>query len=530
MDVHKFYAKTSREGINKVKEALGGEAIILGSRKHVKGVEIIATSDVNKDKLEPYFDNRENTRQNSLSINALADNVSKDFSKFTHQAEGLMTRHKTPKPKSTPTINTPAAEIVESNINRENQLSLLQQEHALNGLKSDLLNIKQLLDSQSFNSQVIYDHEKQTDRQIVALRKELKQMQSDISINSKKAQNSQVPVVKYLQKEMKALRNTISKQQKPVIKRMSSEISVLKDSLQNQFEVAGWSRWSETNPMRAAMLVKLAKIGLTQELSQKIIAEIDENTDKTLAWRQTLGIWAKEMGVTHDNIIKDGGRIALVGPTGVGKTTTIAKLASKFITRHGENSVALISYDHYRIGAHDQLMTYGRLIGAPVITAMHRNELSDILASLHHKKLILIDTAGMSPNNPGFNEHIQELQNQSLDAENQIDHYLTISANTQYSSLNKIIDRYSSLNLKAAILSKTDEAVNFGDVISAVLERKVPVAYITTGQTVPNDIEEAKITKLISKSVSLAAQDKKTISSSTMAKNYGPMVARVASL
>lgn len=534
MDIQKFYAKNTREGINKVKDILGENAIILGSRQHVKGVEIVATADSFNSKLEPFFDNKHKQVEPKVSVNQLAENATEDFNRFTHQAEQLTAKHKTPPifaAKSEINLERNMQKenqltlIKQENTLKENQMTLIKQENTLNELKHGLSGIKQLLDSQNFSSQVMHDHNKQTDRQILALRKELKAIQQEIDLTTKKSVRAQAPMVKSLKQDILRLRQSISQQQKPVIKRVRSEINSLKDNLQNQFEIAGWSRWSETNPTRASLLIRLAKVGLTKNIAERIIANINETDDKSRAWRQVLGFWAKEIAVTHDNIINNGGRIALVGPTGVGKTTTIAKLASKFITRHGENSVALISYDHYRIGAHDQLMTYGRLIGAPVITAVNRSELDEIITSLHHKKLILIDTAGMSPNNPGFKEHIQELMNNSI--HDQMDHYLTISANTQYSALNKVIDNYSPLKIKAAILTKTDEATNFGDMISATMERRLPVAYITTGQTVPSDIEEAKVTNLISKSISLAAQETKEVNEEAMAQTYGPLVANL---
>lgn len=543
MDIQKIYAKNAREGINKVKVLLGDDAIILGTRRHRKGVELLVTSEAASAKLEPFFDNKHQRASKSSSITQLAENAAKDFSRYTHQAELLTEKHPAtafthsyrephfdnhkirhaPAPQSAPQA-THLAPVAATT-----QASLQQQQQTLGEVKHGLTGIKQLLAAQHKKAQVMQARSQQTDQHILALHKELKSMQKEIDKQSKSSIRAQLPMVKSLKKDILHLRQSISQQQTPVMQRVSHDISKLKDNLQNQFEIAGWNRWLAANPTRSNVLARLAKIGLHKTVAEKLIANLKETDDKVVAWRQVLGYWAKEMAVTHDNIINNGGRIALVGPTGVGKTTTIAKLASKFITRHGENSVALISYDHYRIGAHDQLMTYGRLIGAPVITAVNRAELNEIMNSLHHKKLVLIDTAGMSPNNPGFKDHLHTLQNTSIN--DQIDHYLTISANTQYSVLNKVIENYAPLNIKATILTKTDEATELGDVLSATLQQRLPIAYITTGQTVPSDIAAAKVTHLISQSISLANQVAKQAAKKpakqghqkTVASSYGPL-------
>ena len=193
---------------------------------------------------------------------------------------------------------------------------------------------------------------------------------------------------------------------------------------------------------------------------------------------------------TADGIgLKDGRPkiVALIGTTGVGKTTTIAKIAAKFVLERGI-SVALITADTYRISAVDQLRTYSDIIGLPLEIVYSPSELAPALRKHRSKKLILIDTAGRSQNN----EYQMNELKAFLAAEPSIEKHLVLSATTKERDAEAILERFSSCRPDRILLTKTDETENIGFIVNLLFDRRLPLSYFTNGQSVPDDIEPAK--------------------------------------
>lgn len=325
-------------------------------------------------------------------------------------------------------------------------------------------------------------------------------------------------------KQQRMLKKASSKQHpRPALKNVRAELKQLKNIMLRQFEYIGWNKWMQQAPEQVELLRRLTQIGLSAKFSRQIVDKIDVSLSGDLAWRTALGLWAKELAVTHDDILSKGGIISLVGPTGVGKTTTAAKLAALYAARHGAHTVSLISCDHFRVGAYDQLMAYSRMLGITVLAASNHVELNDILNGLKSKKLILIDTAGMSVSDKPIENRLLTLHH-SLKS---IHHYLVISANMQETSLQDTVQAYKAVRLTGCILTKIDEASNLGDALTVAALNKLPFAYLTNGQSVPNDIQPAHIHRLISKAVALAMIKRDKPDDQQMALQYSSMVANI---
>lgn len=265
---------------------------------------------------------------------------------------------------------------------------------------------------------------------------------------------------------------------------MSKELKSLRAAMDSKLSSVSWAHNSQTNPVRADLLQRLAGMSISRKLSVKIADRFANHSDSELVFTQAQELLAEVLPVADDDLLQHGGIAALVGPTGVGKTTTIAKLAAKFILKHGPRQVALITTDNYRIGAHEQLSTYGRILGVPVRVASSAAELSNLINGFADKRLILIDTAGMSQRDMKLVEQIDTLQ-QSGQA---IKSYLVMSAATEYKAMNEIINAFQVFEPQASILTKLDEAVTIGSAISSIIEHNLPLSFITDGQQVPEDM------------------------------------------
>jgi flagellar biosynthesis protein FlhF len=180
----------------------------------------------------------------------------------------------------------------------------------------------------------------------------------------------------------------------------------------------------------------------------------------------------------------------------------VAKLAARYSLRHGNRQVALISTDSYRIGAQEQLMNFGRILDVPTYSVNNAKELSERLKDLADKRLVLIDTAGMSQRDLMLSEQLQTLNESSC----RIKTYLVMAANTQATTLREVMRSFSKSILQGCILTKLDETSILGDALSTLIRYELPIAYYSDGQRVPEDMHPARAHTMISRAVSLMQQ------------------------
>ncbi|PCJ33139.1 MAG: flagellar biosynthesis protein FlhF [Gammaproteobacteria bacterium] len=308
--------------------------------------------------------------------------------------------------------------------------------------------------------------------------------------------------------------------QEPTIVQIRKEISSIRDMLQNQLSDLTWKDMERTSPIQMELVQRQLKMGIHIDLAKRIAAQYQGSDDIEIAWRQSLGMLASEIRLDDNDILTRGGIYALVGPTGVGKTTTIAKIAARCALKHGAKNVALITTDCYRIGGQEQLRTYARILGVPVRVAKTHEELSIALNDLIDRRFILIDTAGMNQRDVQLAEKFSVLKQQSP----RIKNYLTLSANTQASGLNDTINTFSNLELSGCILTKTDETSSLGGAISALIRHNLPLTYICNGQQVPEDFSLARPNSLLQQASDLMSEaelDSYTVSTYGGVAAYG---------
>jgi flagellar biosynthesis protein FlhF len=297
----------------------------------------------------------------------------------------------------------------------------------------------------------------------------------------------------------KDLTQNISKEESPIqeslLTEMREELKYLRNIVETRFFDLEWAQYSQSNPVSAELIKRLINCGISPKLARDIAKELPYQNKLEDAWETALEKLQGRMRIAEDDIVDRGGIVALVGPTGVGKTTTVAKLAARYALRRGVRHAALITTDNYRVGAHEQLRTYGRLLDIPMRSASSTEDLQAQLDDLLDKDLILIDTAGMSQRDMRISEQLSVLRGSKTN----IKVYLVIAATSQLAGIEEVINVFRGIELDGCIITKLDEATSIGPAVSAIIEQKIAVAYISDGQRVPEDLHLARADKLINK-------------------------------
>lgn len=288
------------------------------------------------------------------------------------------------------------------------------------------------------------------------------------------------------------------------LENMRNEMASIRELLEHQLSGLMRQEVERKEPLRAMLIERLEKMGFSTDVADQLAYYIPENTAAKEAWSTVLSILADQVLTVGRQEIESGGIIALLGPTGVGKTTTIAKLAARVAMEYGPDEVALVTTDTFRIGAHEQLATYGRIMGCPVKIAKNADELSDVLHQFRHRRFVLLDTAGMGQRDIRLQEQLDTLIENSGE---HIQSYLVLPATAQRRVLQETIDQFKRIPLSGCVLSKLDESLSLGELISVTIQNALPIAYLADGQRVPEDLRLASGQYLVDKADDLLQQE-----------------------
>ena len=280
---------------------------------------------------------------------------------------------------------------------------------------------------------------------------------------------------------------------------MSDELKTLRRMLENQLAHLAWNDLTRRAPVHTEILRELTEIGISHDLAEHLVRQLPEDQDLTFARRFTIAGLSQYLKVTGDRWLDDGGRVAFVGATGVGKTTTLAKIAVRWVLRHGARDIALVAADPVRIGAHDQLRSLAQLLGVPVYTPESFDQLPTLLSRLG-ERLILIDTPGSSARDAQLAGRLTVLSNSA----SKLETALVLAASTQAGAIEETVRRFAPANPACCVITKLDEAASLGGVLSALIRARMPVSYMSEGQRVPEDLRPARALELVSAAVRLA--------------------------
>ena len=266
---------------------------------------------------------------------------------------------------------------------------------------------------------------------------------------------------------------------------MLGELRAMRAMVTERFETMAFLDKLGRTPAQATLAQRLLDGGFSTVLIRKLLdampAEVTNGQADELAWATQVLQRNLNTADTERAVEDQGGIFALIGATGVGKTTTTAKLAATFAAKHGANNLGLITLDAYRVGAHEQLRAYGRILGVPVHMAHDRAALEDLLELLSGKKLILIDTAGMAQRDSRTKELLDMLSHPSIKK------LLVINASAQGDAIEDVMHAYQAQQCAGVVLSKLDEAVKLGPALDALIRHKLKVLGVANGQRVPED-------------------------------------------
>ena len=280
---------------------------------------------------------------------------------------------------------------------------------------------------------------------------------------------------------------------------VNEELRTLRRMLETQLATLAWNDLSRRAPVQTELLKQLTVLGLAQDLAAELVAQLPARLELAEAHRLSLALIARRISVIDERWLDAGGVVAMVGATGVGKTTLIAKVAARWLLRHGPRDIALISTDSIRIGAQEQIHTLGRLLGVPAYATDGPGELPQLLDHLDDKRLVLIDTAGYSQRDPRLGEELATLAG----ASDRLETSLVVSAASQAGAIEEAVERFAPAQPRSCVLTKLDEATSLGGSLSMLIRSQLPLAYVTDGQRVPEDISPARAHQLVARAVEL---------------------------
>lgn len=444
MNAKKFIAATSREALLMVRNELGADAVILSNRKVDEGVEITALA-------------------------------SADLAKMTEPKKMVI--------EPVPTQRSSAAAAQNKYVAADDAE----------------------LSYDDFSSEVFYETttaatishpaKLQKPQQAVSYNPATKRLAEKLIAEQPKINNQ---TVRYVEPEVApvaaAVPAAIIAEQQGIL----SEIKSMRNMMQEQIACLSWSDMQHRDPQRAQMLRSMLNAGFSPALSRQLLEKMPAEAD--ISWvHQVLGNNLR-VATQEEDVVVRGGVYALIGPTGVGKTTTTAKLAARAVVRYGADKVALLTTDSYRVGAHEQLRVYGKILGVEVHAVRDTEDLRLTLSALKRKHLVLIDTMGLGQRDSRVAE-----QTEMFNAAG-VQRLLLLNATSSGDTLEDVVHKYNGAGVIGCIPTKLDEAGTLGTVLDVAVRHKLALHYITSGQRVPEDLHEVNLEYLLHRTFKAAAK------------------------
>lgn len=474
MKIKRFFAKDMRAALSQVKEELGADAVIMSNKKVTGGVEIVAAVDADTepmpDKPAPKAQQQSANAYSQAHRQLADDQVQLRQRQQSHARQNGQSK-RPPRFSAMLDEYREQSQPTEPETEADSLTALLQRQQKQSGHGS--------------RSQPPTDARQSALGRGYEPRRQLKSNGRSGWQDASPAPRSSPAKPQLDPSRFEGRQSQASDKE---IDAMRQEMASIRSLLEHQLSGLMWQEVERREPLRAMLIKRLERMGLSSELADQLACYIPEETPPNEAWQALLDLVADQVITVDENMLETGGVIALLGPTGVGKTTTIAKLAARAAMEFGPEDIALVTTDTFRIGAHEQLATYGRILGCPVKVAKDADELADILYQLRHRRLILLDTAGMGQRDLRLSEQLDTLMQNSG---SHIRSLLVLPATSQRRVLQETIEHFRRIPLSGCVLTKLDESLSLGELLCVTIENALPVAYLADGQRVPEDIRQA---------------------------------------
>jgi flagellar biosynthesis protein FlhF len=457
MNIQRFTAPTSREALAKARMAFGEGTLILSNRPTENGVEVVATAEDTLAQLD----------QEYAAGNAGGNTAGKQYSSG---------KFKPPTPRE-PTYQEIASQVEEDAA----QLAM------------STLSFQDYVRERMAKRR----QEAQPEPKLIRISPDVAP-QTAAAVERKLAPATHAPIAPKpvaVRKAAPAAPLAVAPQG------IERELNAMKELIEDRFNTLNWLGQARQNPIQANLMLKLIRAGYSPALSRTILERMPETGDASQSLQWVIDVLERNLRIEPAGVElhEEGGVFALIGATGVGKTTTAAKLAGLCARRHGPTSVGLITLDSYRIGAQEQLRAYGKMLGVVAHLAHDRAALQDLLGLLAGKKMVLIDTTGVAPRDPRKREMLDLLEIPDVKK------LLVLNAGGHGDTLEDTVSQFKSPGAQQVIFSKTDEAVKLGPVIDAAIRHQLVLRGVTTGQRVPEDWEGANAGQLVRASLRQSA-------------------------
>lgn len=459
MKIKRFFAKDIRAALDEIKITLGPDAIIMSNKNVEGGVEIVAAIDE---------DNNAVIKQPEPSV---------AYQQSINSSPNFVPE--TVAPSTTNELNLGLSSRFDKEFN-DDQVSLSgfqqrlikqQAKHAADELPEETIKTHSFSATESTND-----------------------FNFESNLPNWAHQNDNISVAHQADTLQESIKPIHQSNDNEAINELRQEMESMRHLLQHQVSSLMDQDANRRDPIRQLIVNDLVKLGFDETVAKQLIVNISSEGNIEYVKDILASTMLERITSTSNDVLEQGGVVALVGPTGVGKTTTVAKLAARFAMRYGHDQVAMITTDSYRIGAYEQLNTYGKIMGCPVKVAKDAQQLADIIYLYRNKKLVLIDTAGMGQRDTRLNEQLTTLMSSSHVA---IKSYLVLPATAQRKVLEEAIVQFRKIPLTGSIITKMDEAIGASEILSVAIGNSLPIGYLTNGQRVPEDIGVADIKKLI---------------------------------
>ncbi|MCB1885969.1 MAG: flagellar biosynthesis protein FlhF [Rhodocyclaceae bacterium] len=469
MQVRRYFARSAREALRELKEELGSDAIVLSNRAVEGGVEILA-----------------------LPADALSE----------PKAAAVA-----PRPASEPARPAPAASLAEDEFRRSlsKARSRQQTQPSVEAPRTVRPFTPPRVEASEVHMPARQVPQRPVDHDLfVEAAPRARRIEPAAARRSDDAPREPAPARRPAAATMPNVEAEARiRELQATNEKLMGELGGIRSMIERQLAGFAWGEVSRNAPARTRLMAELLEAGFSAELARRIADGIDAETDAAAARTAAKNLINHQLrAVANDtDIIDRGGVYALVGPTGVGKTTTTAKLAARCVVRHGADKLALITTDGYRIGAHEQLRIYGRILGVPVFVVRDAADLRQTLAELRNKHMVLIDTVGM-----GQRDRMVAEQTAMLVGAGEVRRLLLLNATSRGDTLDDVVAAYDGPDLAGCIFTKVDEAASLAPALDVAIRHQMDLFYVANGQRVPEDLHLPNRTYLLHRALKEQAQ------------------------